>query len=413
VIKLRLVIIGNSAAGLAAAGAAHRNLPAARITIISEEAEASYHRCLIADVLAGKADFAQIVFLPAHGLRSREIELIHARAVKLLPEQHRVILADGRELPYDQLLVATGAAPAITDLPGRGLNGIFGFRSYTDAKAIAEASAGATGAVVLGGGLVGLKAAYALKKRGLPRVVLVVKSQHLMVKQLEPEAAALVEKHFKEYGLELIFQNDAVAFSPAPGGKKVASVLLENGKEIPAQVVVSGKGVRPRAELVKQAGGEVRRGIVVNQLLQTSLPDIYAAGDCIEVADALTGESAPSGLWPLAVEQGRCAGLCMTGRPAAYPPALTVQNSVRFGNLSLITAGRRDGETQIVIRRREPAPGVLKKFFVTGDCLRGYILVNSMEGAGIYTALVRSGRRVPGLARLLAEELPPLQAPGR
>jgi len=405
---LRLVIIGNSAAGLAAAATARRNLPAARITIITEEVEPAYYRCLIPEVLSGEADLAKITFFPGLGRAGGKIEVIYVRAEKLLPEQHRVLLADGRELPYDKLLVAAGAAPSIPDLPGRSLNGIFGFRSYADARAIAGAAAGAAAAVVLGGGLVGLKAAYALKKRGVPRVVLAVKSRHLMVRQLEPESAALVEKYFREQGLELIFQNDAAAFLPAPGGQKVGSVLLENGKEIPAQVVVLGKGVRPRSELVKQAGGEVRRGIVVNLCLRTSLPDIYAAGDCIEITDILSGESAPSGLWPLAVEQGRCAGLGMVGRPVVYPPALAAQNSVRFGSLSLITAGRHDGETQIVVRRREPAPGALKKFFVTGDRLRGYILVNSTEGAGVYTALVRSGRRMPGLIRLLAEEKLPL-----
>lgn len=381
--------------------------------MIGDEGGTAYCRCLIPDVVAGTASFDRIVLQSEEEFRREGVQLISGRAVELLPGRRLVVLEDGREVPYDRLLVATGAEPVLPQLKGRELSGIFGFRSYTDALAVAQTAGGATDALVLGGGLVGLKAAYALKKRGLPRVTLVVKSRHLMTRQLDEESAALVEEHFRDMGVDLIFQTDAAAFLPGRDGGRVGSVLLEDGREIPAQLVIAGKGVRPRSDLVARAGGDVRRGIVADRFLRTSLPDVYAAGDCTEVVDALTGRSVPSGLWPLAVEQGRHAGLAMAGHPAVYPPVLTARNSVRFGRLSVVAVGRKDaGGEEITFRRREPAPGSLKRFFIRDDRLLGYVLVNDIDKAGVYTALVRSGRRVPGLARLLAGEKLPLAVAG-
>lgn len=405
---LNIVIIGNSAAGVAAARTVRRILPGASITIIGEEGVTPYYRCRIPELLAGTADFTQIAFQPGELSPLEGVKKVAGKAAAIIPDRRLVVLTDGEELPYDRLLVATGASPVLPDLPGRELSGIFSLRSHDDARAAAGALENADSAVVLGGGLVGLKAAHALKKRGLDRVTVVVKSPHLMVKQMDNESADLLEKAFSAIGVECIFETDAAAFLAGPGDSRVGTVLLENGREIPAQTVVTGKGVRPRAELVEQAGGQFGRGIVVDEFLKTTLPDVYAAGDCIEVTDSLTGRKAPSGLWPLACEQGRYAAMNMLGQKQPYPPPLTAQNAVRLAGLSVIAAGRRSEGNQVVIRRREPAPGVLKKFYVREDRLLGYILVGDVTAAGVYTALVRSGRLVPGLARLLAAEQLPL-----
>lgn len=403
---LKLVIIGNSAAGVAAARSARRVSPTAQITVIGDEGGAAYCRCRIPDVLAGVTDFDGIIMQSGEDFRREGSGLLEGWAARLLPEQRIVALEDGREVSYDRVLVATGAAPVLPDLPGSDLSGVCSFRSYSDARAAGQAAALADDAVVLGGGLVALKAAYALKKLGLPRVTLVVKSRHLMSRQLDDECALMVEEVFKEAGVEIIFQADAAAFLSGPGRSGVGSVALDGGKEIPARLVITGKGVTPRTGLVAGAGGAVGRGVVVDQFLRTSLPGVYAAGDCIEIMDAVTGRRVPSGLWPLAVEQGRFAGMNMAGRPAAYPPALAAQNSVRFGRLSVIAVGRRDEGEKISIRRQ----GSLKQFFVNDGRLLGYCLVNDVAGAGVYTALVRSGRRVPGLEGLLGAERLPLTA---
>ncbi len=406
---MNLVIVGNSAAGVAAAEAARRASPRARITVIGDEGAQAYCRCLIPEILAGTADFSRIILRSGEDLRREGIEVAGGRAVEILPGPGRVMLEDGREIPYDRLLLATGAAPVLPDLPGRELQGVMGFRDYSDAlEAVRIAGAGAGDAVVLGGGLVSLKAAHALKKRGFARVTLVVKSPHLMSKQLDPESAGLVGRAFEGMGVRIIFGADASAFLPGPGGGGVGSVLLEDGREIPAGLVIAGKGVRPRTGLAERAGGAAGRGILVDSCLRTTLPGVYAAGDCAQVAGP-GGEEAPWGLWPLAVEQGRRAGLNMAGREEPWQPGGVAQNAVRFGPLSVISVGRRGGE-EVAVRRRHPAPGSLRKFFFRDDRLLGYVFVNDIRDAGLYTWLVRSGRRVPGLGRFLAGERLPLEA---
>ncbi|MHB8985675.1 MAG: NAD(P)/FAD-dependent oxidoreductase [Eubacteriales bacterium] len=380
----------------------------AGITIIGEEGVTPYYRCRIPELLAGTANFEQIVYQPGELSPLEGMKWVAGKAAVIMPDRRLVALADGGELPYDRLLVATGASPVRPELPGGGRPGVFSLRSRDDALAAAGALEKAVSAVVLGGGLVSLKAAEALIKRGLSRVTVVVRSPHLMVRQLDNESASLLEKAFSEMGVKFIFGTDAAAILAGPAGGGAGAVLLENGNEIEAQVVITGKGVRPRSELVAQAGGQVGHGIVVDEFLKTSLPGVFAAGDCVEVTDALTGEKVPSGLWPLACEQGRCAAMNMLGRMQPYPPPLTSQNAVRLAGLPLVAAGRRREGDQVVIRRSEPAPGVLKKFFVREDRLLGYVLAGDVTAAGVYTALVRSGRRAPGLARLLAEERLPL-----
>lgn len=405
------MIIGNSAAGVTAAGTLRNKSKDVRVTVIGDEGKVAYCRCRIPQVLAGTADFDRIVLQTKDSYLREGVKPVAGRVVELHPGQHRVLLGDGREMTYDKLLVATGAAPQVAKLPGREYAGIFGLRSYDDARDIAMGAEGTTHAVVLGGGLIGLKAAFALKKRGVRHVTVIVKSPHLMVKQLEEETASLLEKAFNHLGVEFVFRQDATSFIAGPGkGGRVGSVQLQNNREIKTQLVVSGKGTRPRTELVKESGGRVDRGIVVDEYLQTSLPDVYAAGDCIQVTDALTGHTTPSGLWPLAVEQGRYAALNILGQGSAYPPPLAAMNAIRFGNFSLVTAGRRDRGEQLALRH--PASGSLKKFFVHDDRLLGYILINDIAFAGVYTALIRSGRQIPGLAGLLQSEQLPLNVPG-
>ncbi|MCL6636235.1 MAG: FAD-dependent oxidoreductase, partial [Peptococcaceae bacterium] len=294
-VGLNIVIIGNGAAGFAAAKTARKLSAGVAITLVGDEGSRPYSRARIPEVLAFGLGFERIIYQPGEIYRQYRIKPLHAAVARIYPDRHRILLEDGVEVPYDRLLVATGAAPVIPGLPGRELDGIFGFRSYADAVAVSRAAEGDTRAVVLGGGLVGLKAAFALKKRGVPKVDVIVKSPYPMTRQLDEEAGALVEKYFRSMGVEFFFGTDAAAFLPAPGGGRIGSVLLEDGREIPAQVVVAGKGVRPRAGLVAGAGGQVRRGIVVDPYLKTSLPDVYAAGDCAEVPDVQTGLPVPSG----------------------------------------------------------------------------------------------------------------------
>jgi len=383
---LRYVIVGAGAAGLAAAQTLRRMDGAGEIVMVSGEPEAAYARCLLPDVLAGTRTPSSLALRPEDFYRRQGVAFLAAsRAVELWPGEKKIMLAGGRTLAYDRLLLATGARPV---MPGwGGASGVFTLRALADARALRAMAGRVSAAVVAGGGLVGLKAAYALKKAGVKQVTVVVKSPRLLIRQLDEQAAAMVQAELAEAGLAFVFQADVASLAGDAGGR-LTEVVLADGRTLPAGLVVSAKGVRPRTELLAAAGGAVGKGIRVDDFMSTSLPDVYAAGDCIEVTDRWTGEKVAAGLWPLACEQGRVAAANMAGRRVPYPAPVTRMNSARFGKVDVMSVGILEGPETVSGYDR----GTYRRLVFEGDRLAGFILAGGVDGAGVYTALVRSGR---------------------
>ncbi|MFZ5597366.1 MAG: NAD(P)/FAD-dependent oxidoreductase [Bacillota bacterium] len=390
---MKILIIGNSAAGLSAAGAIRKISPTAGITVISDEPGAAYSRCLIPEVISGSRDVTAIGCVAPQFYKELGINLISGKkAIFIKTGSNELFLEDGQSIGYDRLLIAAGSSPALPGWPGSDLPGVFTLRKAVQAAAIGEMARQCSSAVVEGGGLVSLKAACALKKRGVRDVTVLVKSPHLLIRQLDGESAGLVEKSLAGLGIKFYFGTGIASAEKGPRGA-VQSVELEEGGRIPAEIVVVGKGVRPNLELVKSAGGATGAGISVDEYLQTSLPGIYAAGDCIEVTDFISGRKAVSGLWPLAVEQGRAAGCNMAGRPRKYPPPITRMNSAQFGPTPFISVGDIQGGDDRAVYRE---PGVYRKFCFTGGRLTGFIMVGRVDRAGLYTALIKKSERIAG-----------------
>lgn len=390
---MHIVIIGNSAAGLAAARTVRKVAAGAQITVISDEPGPAYARCLIPEVLAGSRDLPGIGYVGADFYRQYEIELLAGHRVTLLDvEKRELTTANGRSIGYDRLLLATGASPVVPDWPGADLPGIFTLRKADQAAAAGRWARDCASAVVAGGGLVSLKAAYALKERGVPEVTVVVKSPHVLIKQLDAQSAALVEKELAKTGIKFVYGVEPVAAVKGPQGA-VQAVELADGRRLPAGLVMVGKGVRPNVELARRAGGRVDKGIVVDDNLATSLPGVYAAGDCIEVTDMLTGDKTTSGLWTLAVEQGRCAGYNLAGLPGSYPPPLTRLNAAQFGAVPFVSAGDVRGGDETAVYQDG---GVYRKVCFRDGRLVGFIMVGKVDRAGVYTALIKQARHIAG-----------------
>lgn len=392
---MKVVIVGNSAAGIAAAENLRNIEPLVKITMISEENRPPYARCLIAEVVAGSASIDSIRYRTDSFYENRGISLVRGARVNSIDPAGRVISCGEKgEFSYDKLLLATGSRPVCVEIEGAGLEGVFVLRSYDQAETIGRYAAGGKEAVVIGGGLVGLKAAYALRRRGLP-VTVVVKSKHILTRQLDDFSAGMVEGELREAGINFIYGQNPVEFTGRPGGKALRSIVLEDGREIPAALALVAKGVRPNADLVHEAGGDTATGIKVNDYMETSLPDVYAAGDCIEVKDCVTGRQAPSALWTLAVEQGRFAAYNIAGRRKAYPQPLTRLNAAQFGKLPFISAGAVDeGEEYLTWKE---AGGIYRMLAVREDRLVGCIMVGSIQQGGIYTSLIKSKRPLGNL----------------
>jgi len=399
---LRFVIIGNSAAGVAAVETLRRlGGYRHRITVVSDEPAGAYSRCLLPDLVAGKRTENSINLRPAEFYRRLEVELLAGvAAVEVRPREKRLVLQDGRELAYDRLLVATGASPVLPAVPGTELEGVCTLRTLRDARRLSALVPRVSGAVVVGGGLVGLKAALALRQAGLGRVTVVVTSPRLLIRQLDERAAAMVERELINAGIDFIYNARVKAFAAGPKGR-LTGVELEDGRELPAGLAVVAKGVRPNSGLVEKAGGRVGRGILVDSSLRTSLEDVYAAGDCIQVTDRLTGQKVNSALWTLAFEQGRYAAANMLGMARPYPAPLTRLNSARFGGVDVVSVGNLEGEE--VLAHYDPLSRTYRRLVFSGGRLAGFILAGRVDGAGVYTALVKSGRPAWAYRRQLLE----------
>ena len=387
---MRVVIIGNSAAGLAAAETVRRLDKHVSITVISSEPDFAYSRCLIPEVLAKVKNFAGINFRSADFYSKHNIELRLSTKVTTIDPGNYCRLDSGDILNYDRLLIATGANPVKPIGTGANLDGIFTLRSYQQTLEIGKFADKAEQSVISGGGLVGLKGAYALRKRGVPKVTVLVKSPYLLSNQLDETCASIIEKEFTDMGIDFIFGVNPTGFLDKKGMGKVDAVLLEDGRELPAEVVLVGKGVTPNTGLVKNAGGQVNIGIKVSDYLETSLPEVFAAGDCIEVTDRISGRIVSSALWTLAVEQGRCAAYNMLGKKRLYPQPITTLNAVQFGSVPFVTVGNVRGDKASSVSVSHTGKRYCKLIF-DQDRLIGFILAGLVDRAGVYTALVRRG----------------------
>ena len=251
------------------------------------------------------------------------------QTVTKIDRQAKTVFADGVETPYDRLVIATGSAPFIPPIAGRDLPGVRAFRDLDDVEAmVALASKPGAKAVVIGGGLLGLEAAAALRGRGMEVVVLHL-AGHLMDRQLDAPAGYLLRRELEGRGIKVHCKAQTKAIL---GTDRVEAVLLEDGTIYPADLVVMAAGIRPETRLATDAGLEIGRGIVVNDAMQTSDPDIVALGECVEHNSTVYGLVAP--LYDMA----KVAAKTLVGEPGAFKPVQTA-TQLKVTGVSLYSAG--------------------------------------------------------------------------
>ena len=384
---MRYLIIGNSAAGINGAEAVRSRDAQGTVTIVSEEDYPAYSRCLIPYFMEGKVGEEDMLYRPRDYYSKNRFEVrLGQRATSVQPRDKTVTLADGQKLAYDRLLIATGGSPKLPAIPGIGKAGVFGFRTTLDLDGILQASKRAERAVIMGGGCVGLMAACGLHARGL-KVAVVISSSHLLSQIADAEAGEIVRRRFEENGVPV---HSATDVAEVLGDDEVSGVKLANGTQLKCQIVVVGKGVNPNLDLVKQTEIRTHWGILVDDELRTSVPDVYAAGDVAETRDIVTGEDTVNAIWPAAVEQGRIAGANLTGAGEKYTGSMRM-NSAEFFGLPLISIGlvkpRQPGYTALV--RHVAEKNIFRKVVLRDNAVVGVVLVGEIENAGVYAALMR------------------------
>jgi NAD(P)H-nitrite reductase large subunit len=382
---MKLVIIGLSAAGLSALETLLRFAPEAKITAISEENRQPYCRCLLTHYLGREVHQDFLTIRETNRYPKNVNWLLGERVSRIDPQTKLIACASGHTLSYDKLLIAAGAG-AVQPEYCRAENRAYTLRFLEDALKIEHQAVGK--GIVAGGGFVGVKTAYGLKERGL-EVEMVVSSPHLLSMVMNERAAVWVERDLKSLGVVLNRSDDIAGISVK---KHQLQAALKSGKEIRSDVLVVGKGVIPRLELAQSAGLAVEAGILVNEFLETSEPDIFAAGDCCQALDVTRGRPWINAVWPVAVEQGYYAGLNLAGTPAAYPGSVAM-NSLKTPLSHLINAGLlKTAEGVTFHERQTPGKNQFRMLALRESIPVGMMFYNAPEGAGPVVNLIRRGK---------------------
>ena len=384
-----LVIIGN---GMAAArlvdDLAKSALGRYAIAVIGDEPRLAYNRVLLSSVLAGDATSQEIELKPRAWWRDRGVTLKYGCiATAIDPVNRRVEIAGHDSINYSRLVIATGSSALRLDLPGANLPGVHTFRDSRDVDLLLALAARKKRVVVVGGGLLGLEAAYGLAKAGAP-VTLIHLMDRLMERQLDAPAAALLKATVERKGIEVLLNASSARLH---GHTSVESIELKDGRVIAADAVVFAAGIRPNVSLARDAGIVVNRGIVVDDHLQTSLPDVYALGECAEHRGTCYGLVEP------AYEQARVLARHLAGRNDAYPGSV-VSTNLKVSGVSVFSAGEflpSEGQDCIVLN--DAARGVYKKLVVGQGRLVGAVLVGETQDALWYLDLIRSGAPIAAL----------------
>lgn len=366
---MRFVISGGWAAGTAAAGHLRKLDPSAAITIVDAEPVPYYPRPDLIDYIAGRKSRDQLFVHDDRWYDDNRISLVSGRKVtEVHPADHSCSLDDGTVLPYDRLLLANGSSPFVPPLPGTEQAGVFSLRTLADADALLALVAPGSNVVTVGGGVLGLEAARAFTERGMTASVLEF-AAHLLPNQLDEPAAAMLHDHLRNLGITAMLGVESREVMSENG--RAAGVLLKDGRSVPGAFVLFSTGVRPNVSVARAAGIAVGRGIQVDDSMQTSAADIFAAGDVIEHRGRVYG------IIPPCLEQARVAAQNMVNPGSATYQGSVMSNSLKIVGLDVLSIGNVNPA---------PAQGIEEIRMVDGDVYRKVVLEQ-----GVLTGIILYG----------------------
>lgn len=402
--KYKYIILGNSAAAVNGIEGIRSVDAEGSILLIARESEHTYSRPLITYRLGGKVDDSRMDY------RSRDFYAANKVATWLGVSAERIDAAgrsvtcsDGRQAGFEKLLIATGGSPIRPAIEGVDTPGVFTFTTWADQRAVEEymAARNVRKAVVLGGGLIGLKSLEALLARKV-QCTLVELADRVLSITFDQQASQLAEASLAKMGVDLRTGNTVVSVQSPMG--RICSVTLKDGLIVPTEMLILAIGVRPDLSLVEGSGVKTNRGIVVDEQMQTSQPGIYAAGDVAEAMDSLLGSPRPVPILPVATRQGRVAGVNMAGGEAKYDGSVAM-NAVDVVGLPTISVGITvEQKGDLVMRKLDVKAGVYRKLVIRDERLIGAIFIGQIQRAGIYTGLIRSRVNVSAFKDLLMSD---------
>lgn len=384
----RVVVIGNGIAGVTAADHVRRRHPDCEIAIVADEPYPLYNRMGISRLVYGRSAMVGLQLLPDDWYERNRISCwLNTSAQELDLDRRRVMLGTGQSLGFDRLILAMGSDAVTPPIDGFGVPGTFVLRRASDAFAIRAYAQRhhATRAVVAGGGLLGLEAAYSIRRLNL-NVTVLEKGPRLLPRQLDARAGELLREYLERLGLHVLLDSEPASLRSAAG--RLDTIVLSDGAALGSDLFLVAAGISPLVELARTAGLDTRRGVVVDDELRTSDPGVFAVGDLAEHDGRIYG------LWPAAVEQGAIAAENAVGGRRSYAGTVPVAMLKAVG-VDLMSAGRFEPEEgDIVIVLEDTDRHTYRKLVISDGCVVGAILIGLPQDAAEVAAAVKERRNV-------------------
>lgn len=391
------LIIGNSTSAVGAVEAIRGAGDQSSIGIIAHESEHTYSRPLITYFVSGKVEEKNIYYRPLNFYEKNNVDVTTGKTVVAVDDVNKqVILDDDTKVGFTKLLIAAGGGPVKPPVPGIDRPGVFFMNTMDDARKAKGWLSHTKKAVVIGGGLTGLKTAEALAYLGKD-VTVVEMANRVLAINLDETASELVRESLIEHGVEILTGVQVTGIEGSEDSNDVSSVALNTGEYIACETVFVAVGVKPRLEIVKSSSISTNRGILVDRYMKTNIEGIYAAGDIAEAYDPVTGSNKVLPILPNAYVGGRVAGLNMTGKSATYNIGMSV-NSVSFFGEPFMSAGLATQPEDDGYKVYNSQNGKSYRRLVVKDGkLVGLIVTGDVERAGLMTGIIRAGVNVDGM----------------
>jgi len=397
-IETKYLIIGNSTAGVNAVEAIREGDRKSSLYLVSDESSHTYSRPLISYYLGNKVEEDRLFYRPPFFYDLHKVQVfLGEKVVRLDTSAMQATLDDETEIQFEKLLLATGGTPFVPDIPGRDLPGVFTFTTLDDAQKVKKFITGnqVQRAVVVGGGLIGLKVTEALLALGI-RVTILELADRILSATFDRTASRIIERALKGIGCTCLTGSTVKEIREGKENR-VGSVILRDASRVDCDLVVMAIGVKPRVDLAQGTDIRINRGILVDEYLMTSVDGIYAAGDVVEGYDLLACVTRPIAILPSAARQGRIAGINMAGGKKVYEGNIAM-NSVELAGIPTISVGltdpsaladteRRNGME--IIQEYHEKSSTYKKIVLEDNKIVGIILVGKIDRAGIYTGLIK------------------------
>lgn len=385
---MSMLIIGSGAAALSAIKAIRSNEPEVKIRLITNEDPPFYYRPMIPLIIDGSrtTEDIKLTFDPVERF---DVELVHGTVVTINSDSRTVSLSDSRTLSYEKLLIASGSSPVMPEIEGIKGEGVFTLRTIEDALKIRAYCENSPKVAVVGGGFVGIKVSAALIQKGI-KVTIIEQLPFILYPCADRISAEILSARLKKAGIEIITGERVTAICRDKG--RVKGLRLSS-KKVDADMVIVAAGVKPNAEFLDGSSVRFDRGILVDEYLQTSVADVYAAGDVVQYKELITGATAVGTLWCNAPEMGKVAGSNMSGSKVLYEGLLPAMHASDIEGIAFISVGIIDdesGEYEVYSYRDGEN---YRKILFGGERIVGFLLTGDISRAGIFTNLLKN--RIP------------------